>query len=101
MTSDGYERIEFYDTYKSVVNPSYDYIDKLINCGFLIANNNVITSNLRVKLKEFRIFNKGLTENELKYYSGMTLSKRMPHLVAMFKMLDLDFVEEVRGIKNY
>ncbi|CDW86137.1 UNKNOWN [Stylonychia lemnae] len=74
----------------------------LAACDYMISNSKTgqVNNDLRVRIKELRIWNKDLNLIELNNYDKMTLPKRYLEIAALFKFQDLNFVDEVTGMYN-
>jgi hypothetical protein len=81
-------------------------MSRLAKCKWEIAYDSSILpvgtydKNRRIRIKELRFFNKAKSLYDIKLYEGMTLPPKMPENVAIFKLLDLDFKEEIQRKLN-
>ncbi|CDW87671.1 UNKNOWN [Stylonychia lemnae] len=89
-------------------NPNYDItqngVEKLAPCKYKIAYASDASTdhlNLRLRMKEFRIWNKAMSIVDLQEYDRTTLPLRFPSLVVLIKMNNLDFNDEITGKSNF
>ncbi|CDW83342.1 UNKNOWN [Stylonychia lemnae] len=89
-------------------NADYDLFGKAVQmlapCKYKIAYASDATTDhlkLRLRMKEFRIWNKAMSIVELQEYERTTLPLRFPSLAVLIKMNNFDFIDEITGRSNF
>eukprot|EP00347_Sterkiella_histriomuscorum_P008004 403346735 len=75
---------------------------RLATCNYKIAYNQAsLLQDLRLRLKELRIWNQALKRQDFSTFDRIKLPIRYPGIAAIFKFKDTDFFEGIYSYKNY